>query len=317
MAQAISQDLRRRVVAAYRAGDGTYLELALRFGVGEASVSRWLRLDRENGSVEERPRRGRAPRLSPFEQELLRVIVRETPDATLAELVEQLAVRARIVVGVATVHRMLEKLGLSRKKDLHATERDRDDVRMLRWFYDRLPLAEVADRLVYFDESGINLSMTRTHARAPLGERAHAATPKNWGDSVTIAAGIRLSGLIAPLIMRGSMNGDSFEAYVEQFVLPQVGRGDILVWDNLSAHRRPDIIERVESIGATVVFLPPYSPDRNPIELAWSKVKTLLRAAAARTWDDLVEAVVRALAAVTVGDIAAWFRHAGVFNQIH
>lgn len=153
--------------------------------------------------------------------------------------------------------------------------------------------------------------MTRTYARAPKGQRAHGDTPKNWGDSISLAAGIGLRGLVAPLMLRGSMNGDAFEAYVEQFVLPVLRPGDILLWDNLAAHKRANVRALVESVGASIVFLPPYSPDTNPIEMAWSKIKTVLRSHAARSWDQLVEAVVAALSAVTTSDIANWFRCCG------
>ena len=159
--------------------------------------------------------------------------------------------------------------------------------------------------------------MTRQYARAPRGERAHGDAPKNWGESISLAAGIRLQGLIAPLVLRGSMTGDAFEAYVEQFVLPSLHPGDVVLWDNLGAHKRTGVRELVESVGATVIFLPPYSPDLNPIELAWSKVKTLLRGHAARSWDQLLDAVVAALSAISTTDIANWFRHCGYFHQGH
>lgn len=149
--------------------------------------------------------------------------------------------------------------------------------------------------------------MTRTHARAPKGQRAHGHAPYNCGDSISLAAGIGLRGLVAPLMVRGSINGAVFEAYVEQFVVPVLLPGDILLWDNLAAHKRATVRELVESVGASIVFLPPYSPDTNPIEMAWSKVKTILRSQAARSWDHLVEAVVVALSAITIADIANWF----------
>lgn len=153
--------------------------------------------------------------------------------------------------------------------------------------------------------------MTRTHARAPKGQRALGDAPKNWGDSVSLTAGIGLRGLVAPLVLRGSMTGDAFEAYVRQFVVPVLRPGDIVLWDNLGAHKRTTVRELVEHAGASVVFLPPYSPDTNPIEMAWSKVKTILRSFAARSWDELIEAVVTALTAITTSDIANWFRHCG------
>lgn len=153
--------------------------------------------------------------------------------------------------------------------------------------------------------------MTRRYARSPQGLRAYGDAPKNWGDSVSLAAGIGLRGLIAPLMLRGSMTGDAFHAYVEQFIVPELRPGDIVLWDNLGAHKRADARALIEQARATVVFLPPYSPDTNPIELAWSKVKTILRRRAARTWDQLVDAVVAAFSAVTTSDIVGWFRHCG------
>jgi transposase len=181
----------------------------------------------------------------------------------------------------------------------------------LRWLFGRERHAIASGRLFFFDESGIHLSMTRAYARSERGERAVGHVPKNWGDSVTLAAGIGLSGLIAPLILRGSMNGDIFEAYVEPFILPELSEGDIVVLDNLSAHKRGSVRALIEAAGALVIFLPPYSPDLNPIELAWSKVKTILRSCAARTYDSLESAVVAALSAITHEDIAGWFRHCG------
>jgi transposase len=178
-------------------------------------------------------------------------------------------------------------------------------------------LNELADRLLFFDESGINLSMTRRYARSPRGQRAHGDAPKNWGDSVSLSAGIGLRGLVAPLMLHGSMNGEAFEGYIEQFVLPVLRPGDVLVWDNLGAHKVRRFRELVESVGAAIVFLPPYSPDLNPIEMAWSKVKDVLRKFAARTWDQLVDAVVAALSAITQTDIANWFRHCGYHPQRH
>src|SRR5262249_44768575 len=146
-----------------------------------------------------------------------------------------------------------------RKKDLHATERERDDVRFLRWLFRRSQLTHVLEHCVFLDESGIHLAMTRTHARAPRGERVHAHAPKNWGESVTLVAAVRLDGLVAPQLIRGSMTGDAFASYVELCIVPELKRGDIVFWDNLGAHKRPRARQLIEAAGATVCFLPPYS----------------------------------------------------------
>jgi transposase len=135
--------------------------------------------------------------------------------------------------------------------------------------------------------------------------------PKNWGDSVTLCAGIALRGLVAPLYLQGGMNGDTFEAYVEQFLVPELRVGDIAVMDNLSAHKRVSVRRLIEGAGARLLYLPPYSPDFSPIEPAWSKVKSLMRRAAARTYEALLEAAADALRAITASDARGWFRLCG------
>jgi transposase len=152
------------------------------------------------------------------------------------------------------------------------------------------------------DESGLNLAMTRAYARALRGVRALGHVPKNWGDSITIAAGIALRGLIAPLRLIGSMTGDVFEAYIEQFVCPELRPGDVVVVDNLSAHKRAAVGALVENAKASIRFLPPYSPDLSPIEPCWSKVKHIIRSLQARTLEALDLAIVQGLRAVTCSD---------------
>ena len=153
--------------------------------------------------------------------------------------------------------------------------------------------------------------MTRAYGRAATCKRVYGSVPKNWGDNVTLCAGLTRNGLIAPLRIDGAMNGDIFEAYIEQFVVPELQPGDIIVMDNLSAHKRLDIAKIIAGAGAQLVYLPPYSPDLNPIEMIWSKVKSVLRKLAARTLDALDEAIVLALRSVSPNDAAGCFRHAG------
>lgn len=137
------------------------------------------------------------------------------------------------------------------------------------------------------------------------------ATPKNWGDSITLIAGIRQSGLVAPMLMVGSLTGPAFIDYVERCVVPELRAGDVVVLDNLGAHRMADVQRAIEAAGASVLFLPPYSPDLNPIELAWSKVKALVRKLEPRALDALVDATARALESITATDLTNWLRHAG------
>lgn len=181
----------------------------------------------------------------------------------------------------------------------------------MRWLFSKERGALDPKRLYFFDESGIDLSMTRAYARSPQGNRVEGFVPKNWGVNVTLTAGIGHAGLIAPMMLQGAMTGEIFEAYVEQFVLRELKEGDVVVMDNLAVHKRKAVADLIESIGATLLFLPPYSPDMNPIELAWSKIKAILRTAGARTYEELEAAVVAAINAVTCDDIKGWFFHAG------
>jgi transposase len=192
-----------------------------------------------------------------------------------------------------------------------SSERYRDATRLMRWHFAHLGLDRTAERLVFFDESGVNLSMTRAYGWAPSSQRVHDHVPKNWGESTTLVAGIALRGLVAPLMLRGSMTGDIFADYIEKDVAPRLHPGDIVLLDNLGAHRVQGVQSAIEHARASLLYLPPYSPDLNPIELAWSKVKALIRAARPRCFDALVDALAAALAAITSTDILGWFHHAG------
>ncbi len=161
------------------------------------------------------------------------------------------------------------------------------------------------------DEAGSNISMTRGYARAPQGDRAHGSQPLRWGDNITMIGGLGLRGLVAMMTINGGTTGQVFRAFVDQVLGPQLRKGDVVVMDNLAAHKVAGIREAVEARGATVVYLPPYSPDFNPIEPCWSKLKNAMRGYEARTRDSLEAGLVRAMDLVTPKDIRGWFRHCG------
>jgi transposase len=177
-----------------------------------------------------------------------------------------------------------------------------------RWLASRFD----ARRLVFVDESGFNTSMTRLRARAPKGKRAYGKVPRNRGKNTTLIAAITLEGAMGESVaVEGATDAQTFEAYVEHFLVPSLEEGQAVVLDKLGAHRTQKVRELVERQGADLVFLPSYSPDLNPIEEAFSKIKQHVRKAGARTREALVEAIGRALAAVTSEDAAGWFAHAG------
>ena len=172
-------------------------------------------------------------------------------------------------------------------------------------------LGTVLKRLKFIDESGAHLGLTRLCGRAAPGQRIVEATPGYSGPHYTLVATLGWQEVTAPWIFEGSMDRLAFEAYVRSQLLPTLRRGDIVVLDNLSAHTGETIRQLIEAQGARVQFLPPYSSDFNPIELCWSKIKTALRAAKARTLDALLEALAQALRSISLTDIHAWFAHCG------
>ena len=173
-----------------------------------------------------------------------------------------------------------------------------------------------ARRLVFVDESGFNTSMTRLRARAPRGQRAYGKVPRNRGKNTTLIAAITLEGAMGEsMTVEGATDAEAFEAYVEHFLAPSLSKGQVVVLDGLGAHRPQRIRELIEARGADLLFLPSYSPDLNPIEEAFSKIKALVRKEGARVREALVEAIGAALAAVTPEDAAGWFAHAGYWPQ--
>lgn len=167
------------------------------------------------------------------------------------------------------------------------------------------------ERLKFVDESGINLALTRLFGRAPKGQRVVDSAPKNYGDNVTLLGVLSAAGVEALMTVNGATDGDIFLVFVRKVLAPTLREGDVVIWDNLGAHRSIAVREAVEATGARLVFLPPYSPDMNPIERCWSKIKTFLRAAKARTREALEAALKQALATVTESDARAWFAHCG------
>jgi transposase len=195
-----------------------------------------------------------------------------------------------------------------KKRSMGARERDE----FLRAAWRVLVAEEVdADRLVFVDEMGANVSLSALYAWSRKGERAFGSAPRNWGKNVTLLASITEEGLGPCLAVEGSTTREIFEAYLEGVLAPTLRPSQILVMDNLSAHKGARVKEIVEGRGAELLYLPPYSPDFNPIEEAFSKVKGLLRRAEARTREALIDAIGRALSAVTTQDARGFFAHRG------
>ena len=302
---AYSQDLRQRVIDTVERGEGSLRQIARRFLVSLSFVTRLLRHHRETGSVEPKPHRGgRPPALGPADLERLRQLNREQPDATLEELRQRLGVDCSLMA----ISRALRKLKITRKKkDLHAQERDRPEVKRKRRAFRKQVAGIDPKRLVFVDESGANTAMTRTYGRAPAGERVHGSAPGHW-DTVTLICGLRLSGVTAPVVVPGATDTAVFESYVEQVLVPQLRAGDVVIWDNLKPHKVNAVVSAVEDAGVQLIPLPPWSSDMTPIEEMFSKVKGSLRSVAARTTETVTAAIGSALHEISAQDIGGWFQ---------
>lgn len=174
---------------------------------------------------------------------------------------------------------------------------------------------EVADvllsRLKFLDEAGSNVAMTRVYGRGAKGERVIETVPQNYGENITMLASLSLAGVEAPMTINGAVDAIVFKVYVEQVLSPTLTKGDIVIMDNLPAHKVAGIRELIEARGAKLIYLPPYSPDLNPIEKCWSKIKTRLRKAKARTRVELEKALREALKLISQEDAIGWFRSCG------
>ena len=164
------------------------------------------------------------------------------------------------------------------------------------------------DRLIFLDESGVSTQMTRLYARSTGGGRIHEATPDGRWKILTILGAISTRGMIATMTIEAATDREIFLAYLDEVLCPKLRHGDVVVMDNLSSHKVNGVRERIEAAGAQLLYLPPYSPDLNPIEKAWAKLKQLLRAAKARTKEALDQTIAQLLPLLTAEDAKAWFR---------
>lgn len=194
------------------------------------------------------------------------------------------------------------------KKSLHARERDTEANRKRREEFAAKIRTISPEHLIFLDESGVTTSMTRLYARSPAGQRIHEATPGGHWKIMTILGAMSLRGLIATMTIEAATDAEIFLAYVEQVLCPALQPGDVVVMDNLSSHKASGVGELIEKAGARVLYLPPYSPDLNPIEKAWAKLKQALKTTKARTKDALEQAIAEALKLITAENAQAWFR---------
>lgn len=197
------------------------------------------------------------------------------------------------------------------KKTAHAAEQDRPDIlrRRLAWFNDQPDLDPA--RLVFIDETWASTAMARLRGRVLSGHRLRVGIPHGHWKTTTFVAGLRINGMVSPFVLDGPINREAFEAYVAQVLVPELRRGDIVIMDNLSSHKGSAVRAMIEAAGADLLYLPPYSPDFNPIENAFAKLKAMLRKAARRSMHTLWDTIGNLVPSFTPAECANYFTAAG------
>ncbi|MFD1726849.1 IS630 family transposase [Rhizobium viscosum] len=310
MGQALSDDLRIRVLKASAAGMSAR-QAAARFGVGISTAIRWIARAKE-GELTSRPQGWRRPSAVDAHEEFVVALIEERKDVTLDEMVERLSVERQVKISRSALGAWLRGHGWTfKKKTAHALEQDRPDVLKRRrvWFDGQLDLDP--EKLIFIDETGLSTKMARLRGRALRGERCRAGVPHGHWKTTTFTGALRLSGMTAPFVYDGAMNGNVFLAYVEQVLVPTLEIEDVVIMDNLPAHKTAGVRDAIERAGAKLMFLPPYSPDFNPIENAFSKLKAMLRGRAERKIDALWDAVGALIPRFTPAECANYFKAAG------
>ena len=312
MGKPYSLDLRKRVVAAIEGGMSRN-RAAKQFGVAISTAIGWMRRVEETGSVTPGKMGGHRPKTISGEHVVWLSQRIRNGDFTLRGLVAELAGRG-LKVDYRSVWEFVHTEKLSFKKSVVAGERDRPDVarRRAQWtkYQDRVE----PERLVFIDETWTRTDMAPLRGWAPRGQRLTAKVPHGRWKTMTFLAALRHDRIDAPWFIEGPIDGESFRLYVEKVLLPTLRPGDIVIMDNLGSHKGKAVRQLIRSAGAKLFFLPKYSPDLNPIEQVFAKLKHFLRKAAARTVDAVCAAIGDLLQAFTPGECTNYLANSGYRN---
>jgi len=309
---ALSMDIREKVMKAIEGGMSRR-QAAARFDVGPATAVRWAKRVEITGDVAPLKMGGdrRSQRMEAHADFMLEQL-EEKPDLTIMELREKLRERHGLGFGYGTVWRFLARHRITRKKKTgHASEQEREDIEAARedWFEGQLDLDPL--KLVFIDETAISTNMARRFGWAPQGERCRASVPFGHWKTKTLIAALRWERIGAPMTIDGALDGPAFLAYVEQVLAPTLAAGEMVLMDNVRTHKVAGVRAAIEAKGAKILYLPPYSPDFNPIEKPFSKIKSILERIAARTADALETAVGEALRTFTPRQCMNYFASSG------
>jgi transposase len=302
----ISQEKRELIISAKERKE-TILAIAQWLEISISSVKSVWRLYRQTGNVQAKAYKGRPSRLTEEMISNIHYKIAKEPDSTLEELITDLG----LPIKKSQLSRWLLKNGYTFKKTLYPANVQRADVVAKRGLWRVQQLILDSDKLVFVDASSVNCGMIRLYARSHKSQRVNDYVPDVRFERTSFISSIRLNGEQVPLMFKGTLNGSLFSSYVSEMLAPSLKAGDIVIIDNFSAHKVPGALDPIYEAGAEVMFLPPYSPDLNPIELGWSKMKSVLRKLKPRSGEELMTTMKTALESLTVSDIAAWFKHNG------
>ncbi|MCY4190281.1 MAG: IS630 family transposase [Rhodospirillaceae bacterium] len=306
-------ELRERVVAFVEEGN-THRSAAAHFRVSIKFVNDMVKLKRETGSLAPKPQgNGGWSKLGPYDDWARRRLA-ERSDLTLEGLARALRDEHGLRVAVSLIGYWLHRLGLSHKKTLRAAEQSRPEVARERalWINRRQPfMVDFLHRLAFIDETSLKTNMIKKTGWAPRGERLIDHAPHGHWNTQTFIAALRHDRLDAPWILKGAMDRGMFDLYIETQLAPTLHKGDVVILDNLPVHKSPKSQALLKEQGSWFLFLPRYSPDLNPIEMAFAKLKALIRKAAARTYDDLWQAVGHVCDLFTDEECFNFFKAAG------
>jgi transposase len=309
---ALSLDIREKVMKVIDGGVSRR-KAAAQFDIGVTTAIRWARRVQITGSVVPGRMGGdrRSHRIEAH-ADFLRGEIDANPRVTIMELREKLKGHCGMSFGYATVWRLLARHKFTHKRTTaHAAEQDREDVAAAReaWFERQIELDPA--KLVFIDETSVSTNMARRFGWALQGERCRASVPFGHWKTTTLVAGLRVDGVTAAMTVDGALDGPGFLAYINQRLSPTLTEGDVVVMDNVRTHKVAGVRETIEAKGARLLYLPPYSPDFNPIEKCFSKIKAFLRAAAARSLDNLLTAIRDALDACPACECVNYFAACG------
>ncbi|MCT7981665.1 IS630 family transposase [Laspinema olomoucense] len=306
-----SLDFRQKIVQIYEEENQSIRKIAARFGVAKSFVQKILKQSKETGDLTPKPQGGNtAPKLGSQEIVILMELIENNNDATLQELCDFLEEKIGVKVSTSTLDRVIKKLGYTfKKKTLHAEEKFTERVQKKRVeFWEKIRDIPYED-LIFIDESGVDLALIKTKARAIKGQRALGTKPQKRGKRVSLLTALSLKKVVASTNIYGTTNQVTFEAFIVTQLIPNLWKNACVVMDNASIHTSKIVEEAIQEAGAKLIYLSPYSPEFSPIENFWSKVKEMLKKFQARTYADLVIGITEAMRQVTQQDIRNWFAH--------